>query len=122
LRSWAPRRPSARLEERLFATPALALVSPHAALTFRFTWLGPVTAALLMLCLVFNQRYSTAWSGAAKSGPLVAMIMSNQSAAPYLSSSFQPEQNTIPAETIERTNGNGPISGVSGAAAGHMRQ
>jgi hypothetical protein len=97
---WTPRRPSARLERRLFgvgAAPAEAL------LPFRVTWLAPVTAALMLMCVLFNQRYGPGLSASASPGPLVAMILSNQSAAAYLPGSFQAEQNNLPADTFNRT-------------------
>ena len=100
LRLWTPRHPSARLERRLFAGgPAAA----EALLPFRVTWLAPVTAALMLMCVLFNQRYGPALSAAANPGPMVAMILSNQSAAAYLPGSFQAEQNNLPADTFKRT-------------------
>src|ERR1035441_2369833 len=83
---WTPRRPSVRLERRLFAVggaPAGAL------LPFRVTWLAPVTAALMLMCVLFNQRYGPGLSASASPGSMVAMILSNQSAAAYLPGSFQ---------------------------------
>jgi hypothetical protein len=100
LRLWTPRHPSARLERRLFAGgPAAA----EALLPFRVTWLAPVTAALMLMCVLFNQRYGPGLSAAANPCPMVAMIMSNQSAAAYLPGSFQAEQNNLPADTFSRT-------------------
>jgi len=56
LYSWTPRRPSARLERRLFA----ARTVPADALTpFRFNWLAPATAALALTCVLFIQRYGS---------------------------------------------------------------
>jgi hypothetical protein len=102
LRLWTPRHPSARLERRLFAGgPAAA----EALLPFRVTWLAPVTAALMLMCVLFNQRYGATLSAAANPGPMVAMILSNQSAAAYLPGSFQAEQNNLPADTFTRTSG-----------------
>jgi hypothetical protein len=100
LRLWTPRHPSARLERRLFAGGPVAA---EALLPFRFTWLAPVTAALMLMCVLFNQRYGPALSAAANPGPMVAMILSNQSAAAYLPGSFQAEQNNLPADTFKQT-------------------
>ena len=115
--SWTPRHPSARLERRLFAAgPAAAEV----LLPFRFSWLAPATAALMMLCVVFNQRHGGAFSGAANPGPLVAMILSNQSAAAYLPGSVQAERNNLPANAFDWTSAQGasarrlPVSPVKG--------
>jgi hypothetical protein len=102
LRSWAPRRPSAKLERQIFAErQAAADIEP----VFRLRWLAPAAVALVMMCVMFNQRNNPAFSGSSSSGSMVALIMSNQSVAAYLPSSFQPEQNALPAETFEWTNG-----------------
>lgn len=102
LLSWTPRRPSAGLERRIFASrPATAEALP----AFRFSWLAPATAALMLLCVLFNQRYGPAISGSATPGPLVAMILSNQSAAAYLPGSVQAEQNNLPADAFKWTRG-----------------
>jgi hypothetical protein len=97
LYSWTPRRPSARLERRLFAArtfPADALAP------FRFNWLAPATAALALACVLFNQRYGPNLSTFGGTGPMVAMILSNQSAAAYLPGSVQAEQNNLPADAF----------------------
>ena len=110
LRLWAPRHTSARLERRLFAGgPAAA----EALLPFRVTWLAPVTAALMLMCVLFNQRYGATLSAAANPGPMVAMILSNQSAAAYLPGSFQAEQNNLPADTFSRTRSSRSGPGVT---------
>jgi hypothetical protein len=97
---WTPRHPSARLERRLFAAGAAPV---EALLPFRVTWLAPVTAALMLMCVLFNQRYGPALSAATNPGPMVAMILSNQSAAAYLPGSFQAEHNNLPADTFKWT-------------------
>jgi hypothetical protein len=101
LLSWTPRRPSARLERRLF-------VAGHAAAealpSFGFGWLAPATAALMLLCVLFNQRYGPANSGSVTPVPMVAMILSNQSAAAYLPGSVQVEQNNLPADAFKGKN------------------
>jgi len=97
---WTLRSPSARLERRLFAVgPAPA----EALLPFRLTWLAPATAAVMLMCVLFNQRYGPALSTSANPGPMVAMILSNQSAAAYLPGSVQAERNNLPADAFEWT-------------------
>jgi hypothetical protein len=97
---WTLRRPSARLERRLFAAgPVPAEVLPP----FRFSWVAPATAALMLMCVLVNQCYGPALSASAPSGPLVAMILSNQSAAAYLPGSFQAEHNNLPADAFNWT-------------------
>jgi len=100
LHSWTPRHPSARLERRLFAaSPA----SEEALLPFRFGWLAPMTVALALMCVLFNQRYGALSSAPTGASPMVAMILSNQSAAAYLPGSFQAEQNNLPADAFKWT-------------------
>jgi len=100
LLSWTPRRPWKGLEARLFGASA-ALAEPLPA--FRLSWLAPATAALLLMCVFFNQRYGAGLAGVTSSGPMVAMILSNQSAAAYLPGSFQPEHNNLPADAFKWT-------------------
>ena len=112
LRSWALRRPSAGLKQQLFAKQAAlnagagqsaALGNPAAP--FRLSWLAPATMALLLVCVLFNQRnIPIAFSGSVKSGSMVAVALSNQNAAAWLPGSFAHEQNSIPAEPIRWTN------------------
>lgn len=130
LRSWAPRRPSAKLKERIFAAePAPAqsaiLLTHHASRIIlyasrmthwlrpaSFRWLAPAMAALFLVCVLLNQ-HSTPMASPATS-PMIAMILSsNQSAAAYLPGSFQREQNGIPSDTFEWTNGSGSTSSIS---------
>ena len=106
---WTLRRPSAALERRLFAVgPAPAEALPP----FRFTWLAPVTAALMLMCVLFNQRYGPTLSGSAGAGPLVAMILSNQSAPAYLPGSVQAEHNNLPADAFNWTSRSGSAAVV----------
>jgi hypothetical protein len=102
LYSWTPRHPSAKLERRLFgARPAPV----EALLPFRFGWLAPTTVALALMCVLFNQRYGAPSSMPTGASPMVAMILSNQSAAAYLPGSFQAEQNNLPADAFKWTRG-----------------
>ena len=102
LHSWTPRHPSARLERRLFAVRS----APEDTLfPFRFGWLAPTTVALALMCVLFNQRYGAPSSVPTGAGPMVALILSNQSAAAYLPGSFQAEQNNLPADAFKWTRG-----------------
>ena len=98
LYSWTPRRPSARLERALFAARSAPV---EALLPFRFGWLAPTTVALALMCVLFNQRYGAPSTTPTGASPMVAMILSNQSAAAYLPGSFQAEQNNLPADTFK---------------------
>lgn len=139
LRSWAPRRPSARLKRRIFAAARelsapgwQAAIGPvletrrhgpegrggapvftfqparqttqHAAPSFSLAWLTPAAAALAVFCVLFAQRNNPAPSTSARSGAVMAMVFSNQSAAACLTASFHSPQNALPAETFEWTN------------------
>ena len=65
----------------------------------------------MLSCVLFNQRYGPAFSGSAAPGPMVAMILSNQSAAAYLPGSVQAEQNNLPADAFRRANTRAAASG-----------
>ena len=109
LYSWTPRRPSARLERRLFAART---AQADALVPFRVNWLAPATAALALACVLFNQRYGPSFSTSVGSGPMVAMILSNQSAAAYLSGGVQAEQNNVPADAFRWAGSHGGTSGA----------
>ncbi len=99
LRSWALRRPSPKLKRQIQRRAAIAEPEP----TFRFGWLAPATAALMLMAALFNQRNNPAISGST-SNSMVAMMMSNPSAPAYLPGSFKAEHNSLTAETFEWTN------------------
>ncbi|MGA2864446.1 MAG: hypothetical protein ABSF95_08150 [Verrucomicrobiota bacterium] len=99
LRSWVPRRPSASLEKRLFGRRPAGAVPPPG---FRLNWLAPATAAVLLAGLFLSQHYN-AHIGSSNAGPIVAMILSNQSAAAYLPGSFPRAQNRLPADAYQWT-------------------
>ena len=109
LHSWVPRRPSARLKRRIFRRNAAAQELPEPS--FRFSWLPPATAVLLLLCVLFNQHSSQAISSAGANS-LVALAVSNQNIVPWLSGSFSREHNGLPNFTFEWTNGSGFSSGI----------
>ena len=74
LRSWTPRRPSRKIEERLFRpTPAEAERAP----SFRFAWLAPSAAALVLVGLLIFDRTPQGLSGGTVRHPIVAMVSSN---------------------------------------------
>jgi len=79
--------------------------------SFRLSWLPPATAALLLLCVLFNQHSSQALSSAG-SNSMVAVALSNQSIAPWLPGSFPREHNPLHTGTFEGTNGSGSTSGI----------
>ena len=76
--------------------------------TLSFGWLAPVAACLLLAVSLFNQRGVRALSASDNSHHLVAVILSNQSYAPYLPGSFQRAQNG--PDTFEWTRGGASTS------------
>ena len=109
LHSWVPRQPSAKLKRKLF--PA-RLQMPDLPSGFGLGWLVPATAAVLLTGVLVNQHIGPSTSTEANTGPLVATILSNQSAAAYFTHSFQREQNALPTDTFEFTNGAGFTSSI----------
>ena len=104
LRSWVPRPPSAKLEQRIFG----ALPNPAEALpVFRLRWLVPATVTFLLMCVIVNQRSGPVVSVAGRPGTLATAALSNQSAAAWLPGSFAADQNSLPAEKFEWTNASG---------------
>ena len=108
LRSWVPRRPSAKLKRRLFRQQSAGLEQTP---SFRLSWLPPATAAALLLCVLFNQHSSQALSSSGANS-IVAVALSNQSIAPWLPGSFSREHNGLPSGTFEWTNGSSASSGI----------
>ncbi len=106
---WRPRRPSRRLERRLCAPQA---VPAEALAPFRVNWLAPATAALALACVLFNQRYGSGPYTRDAAGPLVAMILSNQSAPAYLPGSVQAEQNNLPADAFRWASRHSEVTGA----------
>src|SRR5437660_6424449 len=124
LSSWAPRRPSARLKRRIFDSPPRPTASEgrsplmaHSGAGYRLRWLAPATAALVLLCMIFNHREGGIASGSTNSNSMVAMILSNQSVAAYLPAGLQREQNGPPTDTFEWTNGSGSTSSMRSLSA-----
>ncbi len=115
--SWTLRRPSARLERRIFAAAPAAM---EALPPLRLNWLAPALAALVLMGVLVNERCGPALSAAGNSGPLVALILSNQSAAAYLPGSIQAERNNLPADTFVSPSARGAsarLSAISPAKA-----
>ena len=115
LRSWQPRRPSATLKQRLFATPAR--VMPQMA--WFLGWLAPATACALLTLSVYNSGNGVA-GGSSRHEPVVAMMLSNQSYAAFVSGTFQPGQNDPPSVTFDRTNRSGSTSSINSFLRGGM--
>jgi hypothetical protein len=100
LKSWKPRKPSAKLERMLVDARA---AEPHHA--NRFAWLLPATACLLFAGMAINQRGGTTVSVTSGHEDLALMSLSNQSYAAYLPGNAQSQRNHW--ATFEWTNGGG---------------
>jgi len=106
LNSWEPRRPSARINRRLFPTPS-ARSKPGMC----FNWLAPATVCMLLALAVFKQENHISTTSP-RHDPAVAMMLSNQSFVAYLTGgSKQVENNILPA-TFESTNRSGSPSTI----------
>ena len=106
LNSWAPRRPSPNLRQRIFANLAghpddvhASRLTPHSP----FLWLAPAAACLLLALAIVGQRNGPSFARPANSMPIMAVILSYQSYAAFLPSGFQPGQNSL-RNTFEWTN------------------
>jgi len=91
LRSWVPRRPSARLERRLFAAP-FSQSMPASP----FSWLAPATACFLLALGIISQRPGSAHLASAPPlNAMVTMILSNRSYTACLPESFRQARNHL---------------------------
>ena len=108
LRSWIPRRPSAKLKARLFPAAEADTWNPapwsH--------WLAPATACLLLLFVTFSPRNNRLAGLTANStnGLLATLSLSNQSYAPYQYARFNVDQNAVPAGKFEWINVSHPAT------------
>jgi hypothetical protein len=126
LRSWRPRRVTARIEDSLFGAEPTSTAHREqvqtSAQSFRLTtfpWLAPVTAAILLLSVFRNQLGPQVSVVEAES--FAAAALSNQTAAAWLPGSFAAEQNNVPvSQRLEWTNLAGSTSStrsISGSRA-----
>jgi hypothetical protein len=106
LRFWQPRRPSAKLKRRLFATPAS--IMPKVA--WLLGSLAPVTACVLLSFSVFNSENAV---HLLRREPMAAMILSNQNYAAYASDNFREAQNGLSSVTFDWTNHGGFTSSIA---------
>ena len=105
LYSWTPRRPSARLERRLVCRQACS-GGGACSVPVQLAGAGYGRAGADVRAVQSALRAALSASAAAPA-PMVAMILSNQSAAAYLPGSFQAEQNNLPADAFKWIRGSG---------------
>ncbi len=98
LASWEPRRPSARIERRLFPKR-----TRPTELTRALAWFAPA-AACLMLALAVTRQNDCGNAGAPRPEYLFAMILSNQSSAGLLADSGAQSENRVMRASFDWTN------------------
>jgi len=112
LHGWVPRRPSARIEHHLFG--ATDTQSETAGAASWLNWLAPA-AALLIVCMLINQRNAT--PTIAKPNSLSgAILASNQNALLLIPGVFMAASN-LSGGSFEWTNGNSSTSSISSLSA-----
>lgn len=100
LKSWVPRRPSAKLEREWSGAAAVKPLPAHS-----FAWLAPAAACALFAATFIHQRDESPLLLTSEHKGMVALSLSNQSYAAYLPDSFQQVQNRW--DTFAWTNGGG---------------
>src|SRR5436309_8538714 len=86
LRSWMPRRPSAKLEGALFRHHAI--IGHPDPWHFSWRYLAPLTGVLFLTLIIFTNRNlgSVYLSTSAANSMLASVALSNQTAASYVTS------------------------------------
>lgn len=105
LRSWTPRRPSPKLEQRLFGRTPWCFTLPKLVSVF-----APTVACLLLTLAGLKQFGTPILVTADPQTSLLAMSLSNQQFAPYLPGNGQSVANRL--DTFEWTNGGASRSSV----------
>ena len=107
LNSWQPRRPSAALERRLFATPVKLMPK----MAWFVGWLVPATACALLTFSVFNSGNEIPSRSSGRE-PMVATMLSNQSFLIPAPESPWKGQNELSSVTFDWTNRSGSTSSI----------
>lgn len=97
LRFWTPRRPSPRVERRLFGTRRLSFTLPKLATVF-----APTVACLMVTLAGWKQSGQVILPTSGATTEMIAISLSNQSYAPYLPGNSQSVANRL--ATFEWTN------------------
>jgi hypothetical protein len=101
LGSWKPRRPSAKINRRLFPAPRVRSEAVRV-----LNWLAPATACLLLVLAAYRQENGML-ARPPRHDPAVAMMMSNQNTVAYLANGPSQTEQNIWASTFEFTNRSG---------------
>lgn len=97
LRSWTPRRPSPKIEQRLFAPRHF-----HFSLARLMPIFAPTVACLILTLTGLKQYGQPILPVGGVQAEMIAMSLSNQSFAPYLPGNCQSAANRV--ATFEWTN------------------
>lgn len=114
LRSWEPRRPSAKLKHKLFAEARPRRQSGH--LTWQ--WLAPAAACLLLAITMFNPNNGLV-NGTATQESLT-LVSSNLNPLILAEDALNQSKHNHPANRIEWTNGSAFTSSVSSFLPGQV--
>ena len=107
LRSWRPRRPSAGLKRRLFATR----VGRVPQMAWFVGWLVPATACVTLTFLMFNSGNAIP-GPSLRHNPMVASMLSNQSLLGSAPENPWKGQNELSSVTFDWTNRSGSTSSM----------
>jgi len=113
LRSWRPRRPSAKIKRRLFPTAA---AREAASLSLR--WLAPAAACLILALTVAS--HDPGFSANSSREAMMGLISSNLNYTNILPKSDSPERNRVLPASFEWTNLSGITSSISPFSPGRM--
>ena len=107
LRSWKPRRPSARLEQEIFGRTPL-----EPGIRALLQWLTPIAACVVLTVVAMNHPGPVVDRAALELAEIQTQSLSNQHYAAFLPGSFQCEANRL--DTFGWTNeGRFPSSTLS---------
>jgi hypothetical protein len=118
LRSWQPRRPSAKIKHRLY--PA---ASAREAASLSLRWLAPAAACLLLALTIASQQTNLS-ADSARSDAMVGFVSSNLGFTNILLArtpeSASPGRNRVSPPSFEWTNLSGSSSSISPLSTGRM--
>jgi hypothetical protein len=115
LRSWQPRRPSAKIKGRLFPAASAREVT---GLSLR--WLAPAAACLMLALTIASQQQSGFSSTSASHAAMMGMISSNVNYTNIHPENDIPGRNRILPASFEWTNLSGITSSISPFSPGRM--
>lgn len=105
LKSWKPRRPSARIERRLFGREQRPL-----DLTRAIAWLAPAAACLVLALAAARPGGGSA--GAARPESMFAMMASNRASGSLLPDNGAQPENCVVRASFQWTNRGDPGSSI----------